>query len=103
MEESVLQMATCLALQDLHAFNKNPTAHNASQLVTIPVLYNLLKHEEKEHLHYLKLVTLLCIRVYERGKAVLEKLLVHGSPLDIELSYKMIEWKIVSGLRTSQV
>jgi hypothetical protein len=96
-------MATRLALQDLQAFNENPTAHNASRLVTIPVLYNLLKHEEKERLHYSTSVTLLCIWVYERGKAVLEKLLVHGSPPDIELSYKTIEWKTVSGLRASQV
>jgi hypothetical protein len=96
-EESVLQLANRPALQDLQTFNQNPTAPNSSRLVTIPVLYNLLKQEEKEHVHYQKSVILLCMWIYERGMAVLDKLLVHGygSPPDIKLSCEGMDWRIV--------
>ena len=96
-------MANRLALQDLQTFNRNPTSHNASRLVTIPVVYNLLMQEEKDHRHYRTSVTKLCTWIYKRGIDVLEKLLVHGTPPDIELPYKEIDWRTVGSLRTSQL
>jgi hypothetical protein len=90
-------MATRPALQDLQVFNQNPTSQNASRLVTIPVLYNLLKHEEKQHSHYWKAVTQLCAWVYNRGIEVLKKLLIYEPPSKLELRHEEIGWEIVSG------
>jgi len=86
---------TRLALQDLQVFNENPTPNNASRLVTIPTLYNLLQHEENVHV-YRTSVILLCKWVYERGMEVLEKILVHKSPPEINLPYDEKEWMAVS-------
>lgn len=90
-------MATRPALQDLQVFNQNPTPQNASRLVTIPVLYNLLKHEGKPLSHYRKPVTQLCAWVYNRGIEVLQKLLIYEPPSKIELPYEEIGWEIVRG------
>jgi hypothetical protein len=83
VEESVLQMATRVALQDLKVFNKNPTPNNASLLVTIPVLYNALVHERNVHMKYRSSVTQLCTWVHQCGMEVLNELLVHALPPEI--------------------
>ncbi|KAJ7156594.1 hypothetical protein C8R43DRAFT_1125782 [Mycena crocata] len=44
-EESVLQMATLKALKKLNVFVQKPTRQSASDLVGIPVLYEILRHE----------------------------------------------------------
>ena len=93
-------MSTRFALQDLHVFNQNPTSNNASLLVTIPVLYNLLQHEKKLHAHYRLSVTQLCMWIYERGMDVLNKLLVHDTPPNIGLGYREIDWRSVGSLRS---
>jgi hypothetical protein len=102
-EESVLQMATRVALQDLQVFNKNPTPNNASLLVTIPVLYNALVHERNVHMNYRSSVTQLCTWVHQRGMEVLNELLVHALPPEIGSRYEEMHWRSVSGLHTSHI
>ncbi|KAJ7318593.1 hypothetical protein DFH08DRAFT_672398, partial [Mycena albidolilacea] len=45
-EESVLQMVTALAMDALEAFVLNPTQINASALVEIPAIHEVLCHEK---------------------------------------------------------
>ncbi|KAJ7082871.1 hypothetical protein B0H15DRAFT_924009 [Mycena belliarum] len=48
-EESVLQMANLDGLNALQDFLKNPSRLNASALVNIPVLHELLEYEFRQH------------------------------------------------------
>jgi hypothetical protein len=96
-------MATRIALQDLKVFNRNPTSNNASLLVTIPALYNVLVHDKRVHGRYQSSSTQLCMWVYERGLEVLNDLLVHGLPPKIGLQYEEIDWRSVGRLHTSHI
>jgi hypothetical protein len=97
-------MTTRTALHDLQIFIQNPTFHSASQLVSIPALYNLLKYEEGKGLgHYPASVILLCAWVHERGKMVLDKLLVHQPLSEMECSVDNTKsWKTVGKLHNLQ-
>jgi hypothetical protein len=96
-EESVLQMANRVSLRVLQDFNKDPTTKNASRLVTIPTLYNVLTHEVQglENGRYPETWVLLCQWVHDRGQAVLGKLLVHENPPVISVPFDKISWESV--------
>jgi hypothetical protein len=68
-------MATQSALKDLANFNTKPTVHNASLLVSIPALYDVLKYEEtRKQGQYTVTVLGVSRWIEEWGKAVLQKL-----------------------------
>jgi hypothetical protein len=96
-EESVLQMANRASLRVLQDFNINPTPENASRLITIPALYNLLTREVQglKNGRYPEAWVLLCQWVHDRGQAVLRKLLVHENPLVISAPYEKTSWESV--------
>jgi hypothetical protein len=98
--ESVLQMANRASLRILQDFNKDPTIKNASRLVTIPALYNVLTREVPvqalENGQYPEIWVLLCQWVHDRGQTVLQKLLVHENPPVINVPYNKINWESVS-------
>jgi hypothetical protein len=91
-------MANRPALQDLHDFIKDPNTINASRLVTIPALYNVLKHEEKNGGNYPSSLIALCRWIHERGKAVLSQLVHESPPKKIDSPYDAIGWETVSCL-----
>lgn len=76
----MLQMANRPALEDLFTFNRDPTPYNASRLVGIPVLYNLLKEEGRRGSMVSSSVVLLCEWIYRRGQKILKLLIVHRAP-----------------------
>ena len=80
-EESVLQMATRAALTALSDFITNPTTHQASALIEIPTLFDLIRHEHGLHKGYSAALISVCKWIYERGQMVLDELMVHNSPL----------------------
>ncbi|KAF8881979.1 hypothetical protein BD779DRAFT_1397130, partial [Infundibulicybe gibba] len=75
-EESVLQMAIQSALDLLDVFTQNPTFTNASALVNIPALHDVLSHEF--HLYKKASISIIdvCKWIVQRGRSVLNKLLV---------------------------
>jgi hypothetical protein len=101
-EESVLQMANRASLQVLQDFNKDPTTKNASRLVMIPVLYNVLTRvvNRLENGEYPETWVHLCQWVHDRGQAVLGKLLVHENLPVMSVPHEKISWESVSWLST---
>jgi len=85
-------MVTRPALQDLRIFNANPTPHNATLLVSIPVLYDVLRHEDGK---YSSDLLKLCMWVQDRATAVLEGLIVHDVPPMIPDISHNNEWRKV--------
>ena len=73
-------MATHLALEQLRQFNKTPFEANASALVNIPVLYNLLQYKYLVFCQYSHSVLRMCSWIHMRGIAVLTTLMVHDLP-----------------------
>ncbi|KAJ6477493.1 hypothetical protein DFH09DRAFT_951952 [Mycena vulgaris] len=76
-EESVLQMANSDALGALDDFIKSPTRINASALINIPVLYDVLEHEfgkinaSNQEQELPPDILAICRWIGERGKTVL--------------------------------
>ena len=84
-------MTTRPALSLLSDFIEDPTLHNASRLVDIPSLLELLQHEYQVYENYSKVVISTCKWIFKRGTMVLEQLKVHGS-LPIQTNARDIEW-----------
>jgi hypothetical protein len=98
-EESVLQMANKSALSGLANFVINPSPVNASRLVGIPSLYEVLSHHEQKNEPYPEDVLSLCNWVYARGQEVLNKLMVNNAPpLDEEANISN-NWQTVSSIK----
>lgn len=94
-----MQIAIRPALNALAAFNVNPTCHNASLLVEIPVLYDILMHEEKNDWKgtYTPSVRGLCQWIHDRGDAILKKLIVHDiPPMKAAIGVEENDWQMVS-------
>jgi hypothetical protein len=90
-------MTTRLALKDLGVFNSNPTVYNASRLVNIPALYDVLKYEETCRGYYPAALLAVCQWLCERGCAVLEKLIIYTPPpVHREAGELDGDWKQVS-------
>jgi hypothetical protein len=94
-EESVLQMANRSALSCLSNFVINPSPVNASCLVGIPSLYEVLSYHEQKNEPYPEDVLLLCKWVYARGQEVLNKLIVNAAPPLDEGANISNEWQKV--------
>jgi hypothetical protein len=90
-------MMTRPALDDLDLFNNNPTFHNASRLVNIPALYNILSHKETHNRSYSKMLLSVCKWLWERGRTVLEKLIIHPAPpMDQVVQEQDSDWQKVN-------
>jgi hypothetical protein len=94
-EESILQMANRPALEELARFVEEPSTKNASRLVCIPVLYDVLKYHEPKP--YPTNLLNLCAWLHKRGHDVLGQLIIHKIDSNIEqLEAKTDEdWKKV--------
>ncbi|KAF8871836.1 hypothetical protein BD779DRAFT_1453446 [Infundibulicybe gibba] len=79
-EESVLQMAIRSALDLLDIFTQNPTTTNASALVNIPTLRDVLKYEFRRYQRASASMIDVCEWIVQRGRAVLTKLIVSPAP-----------------------
>jgi hypothetical protein len=80
-EESVLQMVTRPALTALNDFITSPSTHNASCLMDIPSLYDLLQYEHIVRKGYSEALIQVCNWIHKRGRSVLDQLLVHAVPV----------------------
>jgi hypothetical protein len=90
-------MITRPGLEDLKLFNQEPTQENASRLVSIPAIFNVLNEEGRGSQPYPELLLDMCQWVYNRGKVVLDALLKHGNSLDsATASVEQDKWEIVS-------
>jgi|SRR5580658_2812661 hypothetical protein len=88
-------MATRPALNDLSIFVNEPTLRNASRLVSIPVVHDVLKYEEVNNAGLYSTTFLrVCKWLHERGSAVLAKLIVHDSPPNVVMT-EGIDWQKV--------
>ena len=88
-------MTTRLALDALHDFLTDPTTHNASFLMDIPSLYDILRHEYALHGVYSNAIMSVCRWIYKRGRSILDQLLVHESlPLQGDIQSEG-SWKTV--------
>jgi hypothetical protein len=94
----VLQLATRTALDELASFISSPTPTNASQLVSIPSIYDILKLEHVRDREQYKNSTLsLCKWIHDRGRAVLRKLLDQvESPIEVRQGLEHEDWRSVS-------
>ncbi|KAF8870485.1 hypothetical protein BD779DRAFT_1455395 [Infundibulicybe gibba] len=79
-EESVLQMAIRSALDLLDIFTQYPTTENASALVNIPVIHDVLTHEFRLYQRASASMISVCSWIVQRGRLVLAKLLVYPAP-----------------------
>ncbi|KAJ7367062.1 hypothetical protein DFH08DRAFT_678486, partial [Mycena albidolilacea] len=79
-EESVLQMTTKPALNALEAFVNEPSHRNASALVEIPAIHELLRHEKGLADTFPENTIGICRWVLERGRAVLNSLIKGPEP-----------------------
>lgn len=82
-EESVLQMIPAPALSDLIRFQKDPTEKSRAHLLSIPAIYNVLKHHETQgRSHYpadlLGTIEWVIVRVID----VMSRLITPSSPLE---------------------
>ena len=83
------------ALQTLGIFNSTPTIHNASQMVCIPVLNDLLRYEEIHNgWPYSAILCGVCIWVHKCAATVLQGLVVHGAP-PTSLLVDELDWQKV--------
>jgi hypothetical protein len=74
-----MQLITRPALRDLAIFIAEPSVRNASRVVSIPVLYDILKHEEQNG-QYPATIRQVCKWLHDRAALVLQLLIIHGIP-----------------------
>ncbi|KAF8216642.1 hypothetical protein K438DRAFT_1559650 [Mycena galopus ATCC 62051] len=79
-EESVLQMANKSALDALRAFVTDPNHRNASALVEIPAIHEVLSHEKKPMLPFPVMLVQMCEWILNRGTMVLDSLIKGPEP-----------------------
>ena len=100
-EESVLQMANQLALQELAIFIKNPTVKNVSALTGIPALCATLLHEYTALTSVSDAMMCICGWLYDRRRDVFLSLVQHNKELpsvNSELISMEDEWIELSNL-----
>lgn len=77
----MLQLCNRKSLLVLEQFLDNPNLHNASRLRSIPVLFNVLRHEYNSNTQsYPELILALCSWILKQGQAVLRAIIVHKAP-----------------------
>lgn len=93
----MLQIVTRSALNVLLAFVDQPTKENASMLVIIPALYNVLRLEEKRAQTYPPDLLGMCQWLVERTNNVLTALAIHSMPgIDADIDATDKDWRQVS-------
>lgn len=84
------------ALTELARFIETPTAINASWLVGIPAVYDVLKYHAKD-LSFPEPVLGLCRWLYTRGSTILEQLVVHTmEPIKDGEVFEELDWRKVN-------
>jgi hypothetical protein len=71
-------MVTRPALTALNDFITSPSTHNASRLMDIPSLYDLLQYEHTVRKGYSEALISMCSWIHDRGRSVLDELLRHA-------------------------
>jgi hypothetical protein len=96
----VLQIVTRSSLTLLSCFVGHPTKENASALVVIPALYNVLRLEEKTRAQtYPADVLGVCRWLVERTNYVLTILTIHTTPgVDEGIEAADKDWRQVSSI-----
>lgn len=95
-DDSVLQMVTRPSLKLLSSFVGHPTNENASLLVIIPAIYNVLRLEEKRGRAYPSDLLGVCRWLVERANVVLAAVVIHPAPLvDKEIDTGNMDWREV--------
>lgn len=96
-EESVLQLANRPALVDLQGFLGDPTAMNMSRLVSIPVLFHVLKDQAANNNGTFTITIMsLCRWIYDFANEVLARLCLHSvSTDDFVPDRHTADWKVV--------
>jgi hypothetical protein len=84
-----------LALYDLNLFNGNPSPQNASRLLSIPVVFNLLKEEGQGGNPYPEWLLDICRWLFNRGNKILNILLQHDVPLNSMAEVAQDDWETV--------
>jgi len=85
------------ALQALSTFLSQPTTVNASCLVIIPCIYDVLQYHESRQENYPGNLLQLCHWIYERGHGALVGLIVHSAPpLDPSANQGSLGWQKAS-------
>ncbi|KAJ7359242.1 hypothetical protein DFH08DRAFT_769127 [Mycena albidolilacea] len=82
-EESVIQMTTKPAQDALEAFVTAPTARNASMLVEIPAVHELLSYEKGLGNAFPDITVDVCRWILNRGRAVLNSLIKGPQPPEL--------------------
>ncbi|KAJ6507200.1 hypothetical protein C8R47DRAFT_966779 [Mycena vitilis] len=90
-QESVLQMANSVALDCLEAFVLSPTAKNATALVDIPVIREVLLHELPD---IPPEIVSVCRWILNRGRLVLNELIKYDGPPKIPAGTPEKAWKV---------
>lgn len=90
-EESILQMANGSALELLGQFVCDPSKLNASRLVLIPSLLNVLLFHDGQ---YPSDLLSICSWLYDQGRAILDRLTVHES--ESPSTMEELDWQKVS-------
>lgn len=84
------------ALKELSRFIKDPSAVNASRLVGIPAVYDVLKYHATDPC-FPEPVLGLCRWLYKRGDTVLGQLMVHTmEPIEEDNVFEELDWRKVS-------
>jgi hypothetical protein len=85
------------SLKLLSSFVGHPTNENASSLVIIPAIYNVLRLEEKPGRAYPSDLLGVCRWLAERANEVLASLIIHPAPpVDNNMDGGNISWRQVS-------
>ena len=95
-EESALQTANRPSLEALWGFVTHPTGINASRLVGIPCLYEVLEYHKSKGEGYPGHLLSLCKWMWQRGESLLKSIIVHQAPSTDESAHLVNhDWKKV--------
>ena len=90
------QLVNRPALQALSQFVREPTPFNASRLVHIPSVYDVLQYHDLRREPYPNDLVSLCKWIFDRGQAALKALISHTAPpLDRTASEMDNKWRTV--------
>jgi hypothetical protein len=106
-DESVLQMANRPALSELARFLIQPNPCNASRLVGIPALYDVLQHHLQKPESFSADLLGLCRWFFARGQAVLNDLIKYKAPpvdstaISTDVDWQKVRRNAISNLITN--
>lgn len=94
-DDTVLRLGTTDDMAMLDAFLHDPIARNASRLISIPALYQVLKSEVSKEGTYPKPILDVMGWIRNRARSVLEVLLSRGADLGVVSDIGGGDWKQV--------